>query len=85
MKNLGRLKIGRANILYESRALLGATKFFELMVALFYLVVVKKKKKSVSFQCEPCYIAFPCEPGQKVYSNTEIACVKKVSNLGKAK
>lgn len=46
--------------------------------------------KSVSFQCEPFYIAFPCEPGQKVYhsliySNTETACVKKMNKLGKAK
>lgn len=80
MQNLGRLKIGKANVLYESQTLFGATKIFELMVALFYLISVKKK--SVSFQCEPFYIAFPCEPGQKVYHsliyfNTETASVKK--------
>lgn len=45
MQNLGRLKIGKANILYESQTLLGATEFFELMVALFYLIVVKKKNQ----------------------------------------
>lgn len=80
MQTLGRLKTGKVNVLYESQTLLGATKFFKLMIVLVYLIGVKKK--SVSFQCEPFYIAFPCEPGQKVshdlvYSNTEIACVKR--------
>lgn len=81
MQNLGRLKIGKANVLYESQTLFEATKFFELMVGLI-LFDFCKKKNSVSFQCEPFYIAFPCEPGQKVYhsliySNTETAFVEK--------
>lgn len=38
MQNLGRLKIGKANVLHESQTLFGATKFLELMVALFYLI-----------------------------------------------
>lgn len=43
MQNLGRLKIGKANVLYESQTLFEATKFFELMVGLILFDFCKKK------------------------------------------